>query len=260
MADVAARRWLLRAPDPDAGARLFCLPYSGCGASMYRSWPRFTGDLEICPVQTPGRESRLREEPCGTYQALAAKLADGLLPYLDRPFAFFGHCASALAGYEAAIRLAGLGYPVPARIFVSSQVAPHQGPHGRFLEMTNDELRAEVRGLIIQTGGNPLPSLLDISLEVLRADVEANKRYRPAELRPLPCPVTALGWRQDTEVGPGLMAGWADCGQTTFRLLDGEHYRFMAAPPELMDIFLLDMGRPAAFRGAQPSGSQGRQP
>jgi surfactin synthase thioesterase subunit len=247
MADNRPNRWFLRTPADDAGARLFCIPYSGCGASMYRRWPQFVGDLEICPIQPPGRENRLREEPCYTYEEMATGLIGALLPYLDRPFAFFGHCASALAGYETAVRLAACGYPVPARLFVSSQVAPHQGPHGRFLEMSDEELTAEVRKLIVQMGGKPLPSLLELTLEVLRADVEVNKRYRPAEPERLPCPITALGWRQDREVDAGLMSGWADCGETDFRLLDGAHYSFMDAPPELMDIFLLDLGRPMAL-------------
>jgi surfactin synthase thioesterase subunit len=239
-------RWFLKELSAEAGARLFCLPYSGCGASMYRRWPQLVGDLEICPVQFPGRESRLREEPARTYQDLALAMAEGLLPYLDRPFAFFGHCGSALAGYETALRLVTRGYPEPARVFLSSQVAPHQGPHGRFLKMTDEELRNEVRELIRQAGGMVLPSLVELSLEILRADIEMNKRYRLDEPARLPCPITAISWRQDAEVDPGLMTGWADCGETVFRLLDGEHYRFMEAPPELMDMFLLDLGRAPA--------------
>jgi surfactin synthase thioesterase subunit len=211
---------------------------------MYRAWPQLVGDLEICPIQLPGRENRMRDELPQTYQELAGALIEALLPYLDRPFAFFGHCASALSGYEAARGLAARGYPVPARIFVSSQVAPHQGPHGRFLEMTDDQLRKEISQLITAAGADPLPSLVDLSLEVLLADIELNKRYRLDEPVRLPCPITAIGWRQDVEVDPALMAGWADCGETVFRLLDGEHYSFMAAPPELMDVFLLDLRRP----------------
>lgn len=35
--DAATRRkWFLREPSPESAVRVFCLPYSGCGASMYR--------------------------------------------------------------------------------------------------------------------------------------------------------------------------------------------------------------------------------
>ena len=241
-----ASRWFLRELSAESGARLFCLPYSGCGASMYRKWPRFIGDIEICPVQPPGRENRLREPPYETYEALADDLAEVLLPYLDRPFGLFGHCGSALPCYETAVRLAGRGYPVPARLFVSSQVAPQDGPHGRFLEMTDTELAEEVRTLIVELGGTPRPDLIELSLDILRADVEANKRYHPSAPVRLSCPISALGWDEDAEVDYRSMDSWARCGDTEFRVLGGPHYRFMDAPEELLDTFARDMGRPVA--------------
>ncbi|MCL8017559.1 thioesterase II family protein [Streptomyces sp. AS02] len=234
-------RWFLRRPSAESAARLFALPYSGCGASMYRKWPRFIGDIEVVPIQLPGRENRFREESYKTYEALADDLVEVLLPYLDRPFGLFGHCGSALPGYETAVRLLERGYPMPTRLFISSQVAPHRGPHGRFLEMTDAELAEEVHQLIVELGGTPRPDLVELSLEILRADVETNKRYHPAEPTRLPCPITALGWDQDVEVDHRLMDSWADCGETTFRLLEGPHYRFMEAPDDLLDAFVTDL-------------------
>jgi len=235
------RTWFLREPSPESTARLFCLPYSGCGASMYRQWPRYLGDVEVCPVQLPGRENRLAEDPYATYEELADDLAEALVPYLNRPFAFFGHCGSALPGYETTVRLMQRGLPAPVRLFVSSQVAPHQGPAGRFLEMTDAQLAEEVSGLIVALGGKPRPSLVELSLGILRADVEANKRYRPDRPTVLSTPITAVGWSGDVEVDHRSMAGWSDCGETTFRVLDGSHYRFMDAPEELMDLVIADM-------------------
>jgi surfactin synthase thioesterase subunit len=239
--------WFLRQPSKEAAAWLFCLPYSGCGASMYRHWPDLVSDIGICPIQLPGRENRLREEPYHSYEQLADDLSEALLPYLDRPFGFFGHCGSALPAYETTVRLVQRGLPVPACLFVSSQVAPHRGPHGRFLHMTDDELAEEVRTLIIELGGTPRPDMVELSLGVLRADVEANKRYRPELPVWLPCPISALGWSRDAEVDPASMAGWSECGRTTFRVLDGPHYGFIAAPQALLDVFPLDMGRPSAL-------------
>ncbi|MET7990797.1 thioesterase domain-containing protein [Amycolatopsis sp. NPDC005232] len=235
------QRWLLREPSDNSAVRLFCIPYSGCGASMYRKWPRYLGDIEVCAVQLPGRENRLREQPYGTYEELADDFAEALLPYLDRPFAFFGHCGSALPGYETSVRLLERDYPLPARLFVSSQVAPHQGPAGRFLHMADEELAVEVTELIKELGGKPVGDMVELSVRILRADVDANKRYRPLKPTALPLPITALGWAQDTEVDYRLMDGWSDCGSTTFRLLEGPHYRFMEAPDELMKVLVEDL-------------------
>jgi surfactin synthase thioesterase subunit len=118
--------------------------------------------------------------------------------------------------------------------------------------MSDEALAEEVANLIVQLGGKPRPDLVDLSLGILRADVEANKRYRPAEPTRLPCPITAFGWRHDVEVDHTLMSGWSDCGETTFRVFDGEHYRFMDGPSELLDALVVDMGRSASL--AEPAG------
>jgi surfactin synthase thioesterase subunit/cytochrome P450 len=238
-----APRWFLRDPGDTADARLFCLPYSGCGASMYRQWPKAIGGLEICPIQPPGRENRLREPAYESYEELAAAVIDAISPHLDRPFGFFGHCGSALSSYEVAVQLAARGGPVPTCVFVSSQVAPHEGPYGSYLTMDDDELREEVRRLIRAMGGTePREDLVALSLRVMRADVNANKAYRMARPVPLPCRVSAIGWADDTNVPADLMPGWRDCGRTVFRLLAGSHFSFLSAPEDLRAVLLADMG------------------
>lgn len=230
-------KWFLREPNPRAAARLFLIPYSGCGASMYRQWPEFLEDgVEVCAVQLPGRESRLREDPHATYEAMADDLAEALLPYLDRPYGLFGHCGAALGAYETAVRLVERGRPAPARLFVSSQVAPQDGPCGRFLGMTDEELLDELGALVTRLGGKPVRSLLELSLGVLRADIDANKRYHVAEPTRLPCPITVIGWDRDVEVPHRTMTGWPSCGDTTEVLLDGEHYTFTGAPQPLRGL------------------------
>jgi surfactin synthase thioesterase subunit len=242
---MARDRWFLREPDGGAPARLFCLPYSGCGASMYRLWPQWFGAVEVCPVQLPGRENRMREPTFETYEALADELIPALLPRMDRPFAFFGHCGSALAGFEATVRLAERGGPLPVRLFMSSQVAPHEGPYGRFLHMDDDGLAEEMRALVREMGSEPLPDLIELCLGVMRADVEANRRYRKPTAVRLACPITAIGWRDDRDVAPSQMSGWAACGDATFRVLDGGHFRFLEAPPELAAVIVDGFGRAA---------------
>ena len=60
-----SERWLAyREVNPRARVRMFCFPYAGGGASAYRGWAApLPPDVEVCPVQLPGREGRLREAP-----------------------------------------------------------------------------------------------------------------------------------------------------------------------------------------------------
>jgi surfactin synthase thioesterase subunit len=229
-------KWLPRKPSTAAAGRVFLIPYSGCGASMYRNWPRWQGAVEFVPLELPGRETRFAEPTFSTYQELAQAMVGAIEPYLDVPFGFFGHCASALAAYEVSAELVRTGQPAPAALFVSSQIAPQDGPAGRFLELDDAGLGGELERLIGELGGVPHPELVELYLGILRSDVEANRRYVMPEPMRLPCPLTAIGWTDDHDVPFSTMGGWGRCGDTTSVLLEGGHHRFVEAPAPLIEL------------------------
>src|SRR2546423_15412499 len=103
----ATDRWLPSVrPRPGAEVRLFCFPYAGGGASVFRAWAdSLPSSVEVRPVQLPGRETRFREPAFTRLPPLVEALAESLRPYLDRPFAFFGHSLGALVAFELARRL-----------------------------------------------------------------------------------------------------------------------------------------------------------
>ena len=249
-------RWLPHKPSAAAAGRVFLIPYSGCGAGMYRRWPRRWHDVEFLPVELPGRETRFAEPTFESYQELAKTMVLGLEPHLDVPFGFFGHCASALASYEVSAELVRAGMPAPARLFVSSEVAPQDGPAGLFLQMDDTELGAELVKLISGLGGVPHPELTELYLSIMRADVDANKRYVMPDPMYLPCPITAIGWTEDLGMPFSTMGGWARCGDTTSVLLKGGHYRFTEAPAELLDLLCSGLGAAPAARPAPGSGDR----
>jgi surfactin synthase thioesterase subunit len=226
--------WLHHEPSPAAAGRVFCVPHAGCGTGVFRDWPAELDTVEFVPVELPGRLARFGDAMPGTFEELARQMIAGLDGYLDVPFAFFGHCWSALLAYEATAQLERAGGPVPIRLFVSSQLAPQDGPVGRMLGMDQAELAEELARVIQEQGSTPHPELMAIYLRVLRADVEMSRRYVVPDPPRLACPITALGWTEDEEVRPAQMTGWPRCGDTTFVRFPGAHHRFMAAPPDLL--------------------------
>ena len=49
-------------PNPRAKLTIFCFPYAGGTAAIYRDWPAMMPDLiDVCPVQLPGRGGRIAE-------------------------------------------------------------------------------------------------------------------------------------------------------------------------------------------------------
>lgn len=229
--------WFVRPPAPEHPARMFCFPYSGVGASSFHAWPAVLDDVEICPLQFPARENRMAEPHYGTYQELAAALIEPLVPQLDRPFAFFGHCAGALPAFETAVLLAELGLPTPDTLFVSGQVAPHDCPFDRMLTMSEAELRAELEGVTRSRGLEPKPDMIDMGLAVLRRDLDANGAYHRSEPVVLPCEIVVLHWRDDPEVEVGQLQGWHRYSDSVdVRIVEGGHYDFLDAPEELTKL------------------------
>src|SRR5215467_12715139 len=59
----------------DGRFRLFCFPPAGGGSSFFRGWGDAGLDgIEICPVQLPGRETRLDEPPFTRLRPLVQSL------------------------------------------------------------------------------------------------------------------------------------------------------------------------------------------
>ncbi|MEU6027987.1 thioesterase domain-containing protein [Streptomyces tauricus] len=234
---AAPSPWFVRPHSTGHSARIFCFPFSGSGASAFSAWPAAIDDVEICPVQFPGRENRLGHPHYDTYEKLAADLVEPLAPLLDRPFAFFGHCAGALPAYETVLRLAELGLPGPDRLFVSGQPAPHHASRDRMLTLTEPELRDEVAAFIRGRGIEPRPDMIDMGLSVLLRDHAAAAAYRRVEQVAVGCPIVVLQWRDDPEVSVEDLQGWRRYADSVdIRVVEGGHYDFMEAPDELRKL------------------------
>jgi surfactin synthase thioesterase subunit len=232
-----AKRWLVPPPDP-AGRVLFCLPYAGVGASSYRQWPRRFGDVQVCALQPPGRESRMREPPHRTHAAFARDLVDALTPHLGREYFLAGHCGAVPFALDTIDELERRGLPLPARLIASSWGAPHRGLYGRLnaVDLDTVDLVAETAALFGSAGAPVRSDFAELAARVLRSDLEVQRNYHFAPGRWVPCPVTTVAWTRDDVVPPELVpAGWSECADVTNVLLDGAHLDFLRCTDVLRD-------------------------
>src|ERR1700741_1248847 len=110
--------------------RLFCLPHSGSGAFQFASWKNFLPEfLDICPIQLPCRENRLREPPFTRIQTIVENLASELSGYLDRPYILYGYSLGALIAFELARELRRRKIPAPLAFYALARRAPHLPQH-----------------------------------------------------------------------------------------------------------------------------------
>jgi surfactin synthase thioesterase subunit len=237
-------RWLLRPPPAQARTLLFCFPYAGGGASLYRQWPAWIGDAWFCPLQPPGREHRFREPPLRTYPEFTASLVEYLAEYADRRLVFFGHCGGVPLALATVLALEDRGMPLPDRVFASGWGAPHKRLYGRlnFVDLTTVDLTAEVTAMFTRLGVSLRDDVVAIAAEILRTDLELHRPYRYDQGRFLPVPATVIGWTDDDVVAAAdVCADWAECADVRYEVLAGEHFAFTRCPSHLVDVLTRDM-------------------
>ena len=230
-----------RKPSLQTRLRLFCFPYAGGSALIFRTWSNaLPADVEVCPVQLPGRSTRLMERPFTEMSLLMQVLAPALFSLLDKPFAIFGHSLGALVGFELARQLRRQYGINPVRLFVSAGRAPQTLRRGSPIHnLPTKEFVAELRRL----NGTPTEvleqeELMEIMLPLLRADFALYETYVYSGEPPLDCPISTFGGAQDREVSHGDLEAWRDETTAVFssRMLPGDHFFLNTARPLLLQM------------------------
>lgn len=235
-------RWVLR-PHPVAWAqmRLFCFSYAGGAASIFYPWYRHLPEfVEVCPIQLPGRESRIGEPLFTGLHTLVPILAHAVRPYLDMPFAFFGHSLGSLLSFELTRHLRKHHLQLPFQLFAAGHQAPqiarvspdlHQLPDAEFIERVK-AMNGTPDG-VFEHG-----ELLQLFLPILRADFSLAETYTYTAELPLPCSITTLSGERDSEVTEEGVAAWKE--QTTGRfkqyIFSGDHFFLHDRRSELLKI------------------------
>jgi len=226
---------------PQPRLRLFCFPYAGGGVSIFRAWSDgLPADVEVCPIQLPGRGPRLIEPPFNRLSPLIHALAEALFPLLDKPFAFFGHSLGALVSFELARQLRRQYAVQPVRLFISADRAPqipnrdpptHSLPEGEFL-MAVRRLNGTPREVLEDE------ELRQIMLPLLRADFAVYETYWYATEPSLNCPISAFGGLQDHRVSRGDLEAWRDQTSVSFslRMFPGDHFFLNTTQPFLLRV------------------------
>ena len=224
--------YTVRKREREPALRLFCFPYGGAGASIYWSWQRLLpAAVEVCPIQLPGRESRLREKPILSLQRLVTEIAAALREELRPPYALFGHSFGALLAFELVRHLQHAGQTLPQHLFVSAFPAPHIRS-ANFQNLLQDlaPLGSEPERVDIAALSNSrlieiarllqkhhlfdadeqrmAPELLRVFLPTLFADSCLVANHRHAAGAPLPVPITALCGADDSWIDPASIPEW----------------------------------------------------
>ena len=172
--------------------------------------------VEVCPVQLPGRGSRITEPPFTEIGQLVQAAGPSLAPYLDKPFALFGHSMGALIAFELVRYLRREYSAQPVHLFVSARPSPQTIAEPLDLKQLDSELPEALEN----------PELMELVLPVFRADLALCESYVYAPEPPFSFPITAFGGLDDQGVTRDCIEGWREhtTGPFTVRMFPGDHF------------------------------------
>ncbi len=221
-------------PNPQTALRLFCFPYAGSSSLIFRTWPdSLPTNVEVCAIELPGRGRQINLPPFNKIELLVDAIASHIQPYLDKPFAFFGHSMGGLVSFELARLLRKKHSISPVHLFVSGRRAP-QIPHSKppIHNLSEPAFIEELRHL----NGTPKTvlentELMQLFLPVLRADFAVLETYVYTPEPPLECPITAFGGLQDLEVSCDELQAWQNqtTGAFSLQTFPGDHFFLYSA-------------------------------
>jgi medium-chain acyl-[acyl-carrier-protein] hydrolase len=230
-----------RRPARQARLRLFCFPYAGGSAALYRSWPDLLpGQVDIWPIQLPGHGGRLLETPVADRSQLLEALRTVLSSHLDLPYAFFVHSLGAGLAFELACAFRQRNAPLPVHLFVSGCRAPQlplrQPPRATLADAELIEELRQLKGTPEEILRNE--ELLRLSLPMLRADFAVFEAQAPYTQEPLPCPVSAYGGLRDPEVFREDLLAWrqATTGAFKCQFFPGDHFFIHSSQTNLLQV------------------------
>ena len=247
-ASVNSRWYTCFNPKNQPRLRMFCFPHAAGSPVTFSNWPlKLPPDVEVYGVHLPGRGNRLIDPVFDRLPPLIEALGEAILPFLGKPFVFYGHSMGTLVSFELARWLRRHNHPLPLHLFVSSRAAP-QIPSRK--EPIHDLPDAELIEQLGQFNGTPKeilqnPELMQLILPAIRADFAILETYVYTPDAPFSFPITAFGSFDDPDITTDDLRSWSEQTQSSsvVRMLPGDHFFILTAQDTLLGMIRQELDR-----------------
>jgi medium-chain acyl-[acyl-carrier-protein] hydrolase len=240
------RSWFEHLPVKMPALRLYCFPHAGGGADMFRGWQEWLPEwVQVSLAHLPGHGRGMGEECFRELHPLVSAIASRIELQENIPYVLYGHSMGALISFELARELARRQMPGPELLVVSGRRAPqcprdepvsHNLPHDQFL--------AELKRL----NGTPRevlenPELMELFIEILRADFQLVETYQCFPGEPLRMPIVVYGGRDDEHLSAQNCQDWQEQTRATatVRMFPGDHFFVRNPCPDFIRAFRTDL-------------------
>lgn len=206
---------------------LFCFPYAGGGASVFRTWQEKIGkDIKIIPAHYPGHEERIMEKPFESMDDLVLNIYKEISELQEQPFYLFGHSVGSRIAYEVAVKCEENEQKNLQGIIVSAGLAPNRIEPRPIYNLPDELFFKEIS----KYSRTPMEifknkDLWNIFSPMLRADFKIADTYCDKKYRTIDIPVLALRGTLDPEISLKDLKEWKAYTTSKFHYTDieGEH-------------------------------------
>ena len=222
--------------------KLFCLPFAGGSKYSYKGYQAIApAEIEVIPLELPGRGKRIREPLVTDLEVLVEDLYADLYPQLnDGPYAIYGHSMGALLTHLLTKKiLVDDDIRNPLHLFLTgcrgpsvadSEPGKHLLPKDQFIQK------------LIDYGGSPDEILQDKQLinffePIIRADFQAIESHQYVPSEPHEVPMTVMIGNQEVTTSEMAKAWQKESSiPINFFEFEGKHFFIFDHENEIMKI------------------------
>ncbi len=226
-------------PKPDALLRLFCFHPWGGSAAIFQHWSKQLPEIEVLPIQLPGRQQRIKEKFVTDFSELIFSLAQLVKEYQDQRVAFFGHSMGAIIAFEVAHYLEQVEQIKLDYLCLSGAKPPTNVEWLTYLASLSEEEKldyflkvAEIPPAI--QGDRPL---LDELIKIFKADIQLIESYQYSDKVPLHCPIHGFRGIDDPIVSEAELLQWSTYTTKSVQIhsFPGQHMFLKQSESQLLE-------------------------
>jgi medium-chain acyl-[acyl-carrier-protein] hydrolase len=225
---------------PNAKLNLFCFPYAGGGASIFRKFKALLPDeIELIGVQYPGRENLYREPAIKDMKLLVNTLTEVIQPLLNKPSVFFGYSLGGIVAYEVSIQLQD---PQLKHLLIAASRPPEEIAADESLKKAAASPEAAINKMRFFDGTPEAilndPELLNFFGRILQNDFSLFATYSILPHAKLNCPITVLYGDDEQENSMEQASKWKKYTDGSFKVcaIPGNHFFINESADEIVEI------------------------
>lgn len=223
-------KWFPLSIQKNKEIKLFCFPHAGGSANVFRDWVKFAQntDVDVIPVELPGRATRLSEEREENIDVIVEEVAFCINQIINNNvFYLYGHSLGAIIAFQVAYVLEKKYKKKAKMLIVSGRQAP-------FMEDATDFRTWMGEGALIQEmrRAQTVEEMLleneaycEFFLPIIMSDYRMNENYHYCG-EMLSLPIMAYSSVDDFGAEPEIMINWKHVTNAKFHLykMDGNHF------------------------------------